>query len=93
MTLLQNATFLGIMQATNTYTSGLFGVFIIVAIGLAMYFGLQQIETQRNSVVGAMFAVFVVSFFLRLLNMINFLVFGAVIILTALAIAFLFNKE
>ena len=93
-TQLDNSTsFITVIQVANDFTGQIFGLFILIAIFLTIYFGLKMYEPTREAFAAATFGVFICAIFLRILDIINNTYFAACIILLIGAVVMLINKD
>jgi hypothetical protein len=82
-----------VIQAANTFTGGIYGLFIIIIVGVVTYFGLRMFEPTRECLVAATFASTLTSIFLRVLNVVDTMYVTACIILLIGAVVMLINRE
>lgn len=96
MSLVNGNGLIGLLQAANTYTGGLYGLFILVIIGGAVYFGLRggvKGEPSREALSAALFVTTITSVLMTLIGMLDTKYLGASVLLLIGAVVLLFNRE
>jgi len=84
------------LQAANTFTAGMLGVFLLMFVTLGIYFGLRSAnggEPTKNIMLATTFASMIVGVFLRLLNILDTRILTGVIVICILAFTIIANLE
>lgn len=82
-----------VLQTANTMANNLLGVFILVVVGLALFFTVRRYNTNRASFAAATFVTAILSIFFALMGLVTVYIPGAFIILLMLSVVFLYYQS
>ena len=79
----------GALKAANGFTNNLLGIFMLAAVGLALFFTLRRENSNRVSFAAAMFAITILSALMGVLGLVSIYVPGACVVILILTGVFL----